>query len=252
MKKWMAASLGNRALALVMVTGLLAVLIALAGGWALQFQQDQAGRVDEARERAMLGERLNGVIYRVVMESRGIYAAPTTEAAKPFAKGLKDGLAEALEVASTLDVRVDSEETHALLAKVREFIRFRTETARLGVEVSPQAANEQGNNEINRANRSALNKQVSSFLETARSDAKARAEANADVTRNLQLSFMAGSVTLAMILALVALVTVNRSIRRPLAETTVALRRVLAREQVVVPGVERKDEIGVIDRKSVV
>src|SRR5215210_1787323 len=40
------------------------------------------------------------------------------------------------------------------------FKAFRTETARLGVEVSPQAGNEQGNNEANRANRKAFQESI--------------------------------------------------------------------------------------------
>ena len=35
----------------------------------------------------------------------------------------------------------------ALNARITEFITFRTETARLGLEVAPKAANEQGNND---------------------------------------------------------------------------------------------------------
>ncbi len=38
-------------------------------------------------DRAYLGERLNRMVTAVVMEARGIYAAPDVEKAAPFCQG---------------------------------------------------------------------------------------------------------------------------------------------------------------------
>ena len=50
-----------------------------------------------------------------------------------------------------------------MASRAAEFRTFRSETARLGTTVSIEAANEQGNNEANRANRKALNDQLVAF-----------------------------------------------------------------------------------------
>ncbi|MCP8938717.1 methyl-accepting chemotaxis protein [Alsobacter sp. SYSU M60028] len=248
MSKWLSSSLGSRAVLLVVLAGLVAVGVALAGGAALDVQARYAREVRDAQERAQLAERLNGLIYQAVMESRGIYGAPTLDAARPFAKNLLAVLDEANAVAIGIDAMVDSSTTHALRERVAEFGRFRTELARLGTEVSPMAADAAGNNAANRANRSALNKEVLAFLDTARAEAatlSAEGERSAAVLRRL---FLAGSVAGALAMALIGAFVVHRTIRRPLAELTDALKRMLAREEVAIPGLDRADELGVIAR----
>jgi methyl-accepting chemotaxis protein len=49
-------------------------------------------------------------------------------------------------------------------AKADEFVGFRRELARLGREVSPEAANEQGNNEANRGNRKAFQQNIDAMV----------------------------------------------------------------------------------------
>jgi methyl-accepting chemotaxis protein len=230
----------------VAAAGLAAVLIAFAGSLALRMQSEAAFRVDAARQQAQLAERLNGTTYRAVMESRGIYAAASVEAAKPFAKGLLQAVGEAEEIAGRLDALQGTPESRALLEKTREFGTFRRELARVGTEVSPKAANELGNNEVNRANRSALNDRVTSLLDKGRELADSEAARNAELTRLLEAGFLVGSLLAAVALTLLAVWTVVRTIRRPLAETAEALRRVMAHEPVEIPGTERSDELGAI------
>ncbi|MFO1147350.1 MAG: methyl-accepting chemotaxis protein [Alsobacter sp.] len=246
MRRWLRASIGNRALVVVAAAGLTAVAVAFAGSLALRAQSQNAARVDASRQQAQLAERLNGTIYRAVMESRGIYAAASVEAAKPFAKGLLQAVGEAEEIAARLDALQNTPESRALVEKTREFGTFRRDLARVGTEVSPKTANELGNNDVNRANRNALNDRVTSLLNATRERADADAEKNAELTQVLEVGFLAGSLVAAFILTMLAVWTVVRTIRRPLAETAEALRRVMAHEAVEIPGTERSDELGAI------
>jgi hypothetical protein len=56
----------------------------------------------------------------------------------------------------------------AVVKRAAEFRTFRSETARLSQEVSPQAANEQGNNDLNRANRKAFQAEIDAIVDTDR------------------------------------------------------------------------------------
>src|SRR6266571_8188981 len=79
-------------LALLPVCGAVIALIAL----------HNAARDNAALDRAARGtihlERINGLVYAVVMESRGIYMSPDWKTAEPFAKNLVRELPELQEV----------------------------------------------------------------------------------------------------------------------------------------------------------
>ncbi|MBB1250615.1 HAMP domain-containing protein [Rhizobium sp. G21] len=127
-------------------------------------------------ERAYYGERLNRYVTAVVMEARGIYHAPSTEKAKKFADGLMDNLAEMDRVLAKwapLVPEAQKTQFEALAAKSAEFRQFRAETARLGAGVDPKEADAQGNNEANRENRKAFQKQIDAIVETDQAELSA-------------------------------------------------------------------------------
>nr|WP_210341792.1 methyl-accepting chemotaxis protein [Rhizobium setariae] len=122
-----------------------------------------------ASERAYLGERLNRYVTAVVMEARGIYGASSTEKAKKFATGLLENLDEMDKVLAQWQPLVPEAQSAAftaLVSRSQEFRTFRSETAKLGTEVSPEAANEQGNNDANRANRKAFQQEIDAVVDT--------------------------------------------------------------------------------------
>ncbi|MEJ1934477.1 methyl-accepting chemotaxis protein, partial [Nostoc sp. NIES-2111] len=247
--RWLATSIGNRALAMVLASSAVGVLVAVLGVFALGAQRDAGLSMADTLERARTAERLNGAIYRVVMESRGIYAANSSEAAKPFAKGLLDAVAETRKLAADLErLSGGDADVVQLRAKVEEFATFRTELARLGTEVSPEAADKQGNNEQNRANRTALNKAVSAILDTARQQADAARATLAARTEQLQQAFVGGSLLAALLMLALAATVVLRTIRRPLAATTKALEAVMEGRETEIPNTDRSDELGAIAR----
>jgi methyl-accepting chemotaxis protein len=245
---WLNRSIGNRALALVIASGLVAAIVAVLGALALGMQRDAALKGRLSDERAQIAERLNGAIYRAVMESRGIYAAPTTEAAKPFARNLLDALAETQGTAEKLHALAPTDATLALRTRVAEFVSFRKELARLGTEVSPREADKVGNNDVNRANRTALNNEVSAILNAGREDALKTEAQLVATTRLFQTAYVGGALLLALTLSALGVFVAVRTIRRPLAQATGALEQVLAGNVVDVQGADRRDEIGAMAR----
>ncbi|WP_293853408.1 methyl-accepting chemotaxis protein [uncultured Alsobacter sp.] len=248
MVTWLNRSIGNRALALVIASGLIAAVVAIMGAMALGLQRDAALRGRLSDERAQVSERLNGAIYRAVMESRGIYAAATPETAKPFARNLLDALAETQATAEKLHQLKPTDATLALRTRVAEFVTFRRELARLGTEVSPKEADKVGNNEVNRANRTALNNEVSAILSAAREDAQQTEAQLVATTRIFQAVYVGGALLLALVLSAVGVLVAVTTIRRPLGQATRSLEQVLAGQTVAVAGADRKDEIGAMAR----
>ena len=124
--------------------------------------------VKAASIRALYSERLNRLVTAVVMDARGVYAAKDTGAAKQFSQGILARLTDIdtlLEQWQPLVPEADKPLFDAVRSTSESFKAFRTETARLGVEVSPQSANEQGNNEANRANRKAFQESIDALTQ---------------------------------------------------------------------------------------
>ena len=93
------------------------------------------------------------------MEARGIYASKDTKEAQKFGEGLVATLKEIDGLLKEWEPLVPGSNKalfDAVVKDAAEFKTFRTETVRLGAEVSPTAANAQGNTDANRANRKAF------------------------------------------------------------------------------------------------
>jgi methyl-accepting chemotaxis protein len=98
-----------------------------------------------------------------VMESRGIYMAADTTAAKRFADNLLKFNERIEKLVEQWGQTVKGDQTKEFAAfseRIKQFVQFRSEMARVGVQVGPAAARELGDNEANRAVRSALNKDL--------------------------------------------------------------------------------------------
>jgi methyl-accepting chemotaxis protein len=149
------------------IVGLLAVLsaaIALMGLRALDQYRETVNEMENASQRAILGERINGLIYAIVMDSRGVYMSETTADAAKFAKGMRENLGvfdHDMKAWQALLPEGRRGELDDLMEAGRQFHAYRTELARVSDEDSPQAARAFGDNDTNRANRKKLNELIS-------------------------------------------------------------------------------------------
>lgn len=152
--------IGTRLIAIVGCLGLIAALMVALGVSGMHSLNTSNMALDNAARRAFYGEKINGLVFSVVSDSRGIYMSKDTKDAGRFAPVLLDGLnqiEQTLALWRPLVPSAQAQQFSALEGAVQEFVAFRRELARLGTEVSPAAADAQGNNDANRNNRKKLN-----------------------------------------------------------------------------------------------
>src|SRR2546430_6594104 len=119
--------------------------------------------IETASRSALNVERVNSLVYAVVMESRGIYMSTEPAVVKKYGDGLVKFNDQILAVVKDWEsiVRADDAEQFATFKKrIEQFIDFRKELVRRGVEINAAAGREWGDNDANRAVRTALNKDL--------------------------------------------------------------------------------------------
>ena len=214
-------------------------------------QNGELTKAIEIAGRAALNvERVNSLVYAVVMESRGVYMSSEAGAVKKFGDGLLKFNDQILAVVKNWEsiVQVDDAEQFATFKKrIEQFVDFRKELVRRAIEVSPAAGREWGDNDANRAVRSALNQDLEALSKVYAERGK-RIARQADV--NQQLAFVLTCIG-GFVLLLVGLgvVIISRSIARPLFAITTTIKQVAeGAENVEVPYNDRADEIGALAR----
>ncbi len=143
-----------------------ATLVGVVGIETLHTNDVLVAEMRLASARAVMGERVNGLMLSVVMDSRGIYMARSRDEAEKYARPLMENLGTlgtAMEQWRTLLPNDRRPELEAAGARAQEFIRFRAELVRLAREDELTVARTYGDNDANRANRKALNDLVQSL-----------------------------------------------------------------------------------------
>jgi len=236
------------------IFALLAVATMALAGIAVTNARYNASMTEEY-ETSLVGtqnvERVNGLIYAVVMESRGIYMSSDIPTAKRYGELLlkfNDRIVKVVEEWRR-KVRSDDAETFTEFEKrIADFIRFRKELVRLGVEESPAKGREFGDNEANRSVRTALNKDLEKLA--ALYDARTkRIYAELQELLNRTVWTLTALAIVAIALAGVGVLIIWRSVTRPLGEITRITETVAGGAVgVAIPYGQRQDEIGALSR----
>jgi len=206
--------------------------------------------IETANLAALNVERVNSLVYAVVMESRGVYMSTDPAVVKKYGEGLLKFNDSILGVVKRWEaiVQADDAEQFAIFKKrIEQFVEFRKELVRRANEISPAAGREWGDNDANRSVRSALNKDLEALSKVYTERAK-RIAAQNEVDRQLSL-VLTGLGGFALLLVVVGIVIIARSIARPLSLITTTIKQVAeGAEDVEVPHTARADEIGALAR----
>ncbi|NVO14334.1 MAG: PAS-domain containing protein [Rhodoplanes sp.] len=200
-------------------------------------------------ERGALNvERINGLVYATVMESRGIYMSPDAAAAKRFADGVTRFTDEIGKVTSDWSrmVRADDAVRFAgFHARVEQFRAFRKELVRRAVDLGPLSARKFGDDEAARAVRVALNQDLEALSRVyqARVD-----EIERQTASSILISWsLALTATVTLVLLIAGAFMMHRSVVKPLTEikdATLAIAAGLVDAKT--PHTDRPDEIGAL------
>ena len=156
-------SLKVRIFAAVGLVGIAAIAMAVVGIQSMATYHSHVMAMEAASKQAVIGEKINGLINAVVMDSRGIYMSRDTAEAEKFAPPILKNVAQIRRLVSEWNELLPAGERHSLAeasAHADQFATFRTELVRLGRETSPAEARLYGDNDANRTNRQSLNKGI--------------------------------------------------------------------------------------------
>jgi methyl-accepting chemotaxis protein len=255
------AKIANLSLAakIYLVVGFLSLVAAVIGWFGVDAMRQYAVQVTEMRaamQRAFIGEKVNGLINAVVMDSRGIYIARDVPEVVKFGKPMVANLKvidEEMAKWLALMPAARRGEMDKAMANTRDFIRFRTELFRIAREEDIAKGREYGDNDTNRANRQALNKEIQALAEANNAQIDALAGGlDRYYTRQMSLLIGVGGIGIVVALLLAGL-TVRRFIVGPMRGMTAAMRRLAEGDTgVEISGAERRDELGDMSRAVLV
>ncbi|WP_354128720.1 PAS-domain containing protein [Bradyrhizobium sp. i1.15.2] len=201
-------------------------------------------------EAAINVGRINTLIYAVVMESRGIYMSADRGAMKQFADGLVRRNRELAEAVKSMERTVaadDAAQVSSFRQRIAQFIEFRQELVRRGLEISPAAAREWGDNDTNRTLRNKLNLDLET-LERIYGQRAREADELANENRYAAAYLFVLGLG-ALVFAGLNVVVMRGSVVGALAEITQATDRIAGGDvKSEVPHLGRHDEIGRLAR----
>ncbi len=241
-------NIGPRVFFVIILLSLVAAGVGFTGIQALDRYERQTNRMEVLAKRANLIERVDKLVYAVVMDSRGIYMSRDFEEAKRYGRPLLGNLQLLRETADQIGTLMEPGQRQAydeLRKVVDQFIAFRTELVRLGTEVEVAKGREYGDNEANRSNRQALNRQLDAAAKRNFEQVTVLNEELThfyDVQRPTMIAGMIAGILVAMLLGAYVVIA---TITRPLTRLNTVMGQLAGGDlKAQINGAERGDEIG--------
>jgi methyl-accepting chemotaxis protein len=234
-----------------LIAALALIPVAGAGLTYLSLKKESADqeRAMKAKAGQTLLERINGLVYAIVMDSRGIYMSNDWAGAEGYGNGILKNV-ENLN-ANTLQWKATVEPEHendfaAAEKIISEFATFRTELVRLARESSLVSARMYGDNDANRANRSALNAKLAT-LSQHYGTFVASTTATADAARDSAMRTAAFSGVFSIITMLGGIWLIITNLVQPIDRMKLSILDLAAgNTESEIYGRDRSDEIGEI------
>jgi methyl-accepting chemotaxis protein len=243
-------SLATKLYSIFSLFALLTAAITVLSDYNTRSSTELTDAIETASRAALNVERVNSLVYAVVMESRGIYMSTDPALIKKYGGGIHKFSDELMGVVRNWEsiVRADDAQQFSVFKKrIEQFVEFRKELVRRAVEIGHDAGREWGDNDANRSVRTALNND----LETLSKVYAERSRRIAQQTElNQRLAFLLTCLGgLALVLVGVGVFIIARSVARPLSAITTTIKRVAeGTEGIEVPHTDREDEIGALAR----
>jgi methyl-accepting chemotaxis protein len=243
-------SLAFRLYAIFALFALLTAAITALSDYNTRSSAELIQSIEIASQAALNVERVNSLVYAVVMESRGIYMSTELAVVKKYGDGLHKFSDQLLDVVKKWESIVqadDAQQFAAFKKRIVQFVEFRKELVRRAVEVSHEAGREWGDNEANRSVRIALNDDLAAIAKVYAERGKRIAQ---DTALNRQLALLLTCLGgLALVAVGIGVFIIARMVARPLSIITTTIKQVAeGAEGIEVPHTDRQDEIGALAR----
>jgi methyl-accepting chemotaxis protein len=205
---------------------------------------------EAALQGAQNVERINGLIYAVRLEMRGIVMSSDPAQTKVFAastlsysKRIEKIVADWRKVVQPADAK----QFAALSEQIQQFREFSEQVARQAENSGQNTVFNWRGNDADLALRAALNDDLEAFgrLYSLRAE-QAFVRIDGGIERTAMIMTVLGII--AVLLAWVGVLILRRAVARPLAEITRVTERVAEGDAVAVPYGTRRDEIGALSR----
>ncbi|MDU6241278.1 MAG: PAS-domain containing protein [Bradyrhizobium sp.] len=232
---------------------------AAAAGFAVLVMLSTLGALSALREQRLFYDRLealaaasrnieraNATIYAVVMESRGIYMSADRNVARRYADSLLAKLRQLTKIVEEWEALLPADDAATFAPfrqRIDQFVAFRTEMARRTISVGSSAARELGDNDENRAVRTALNEDLETLSQLYADRIRELGEA-ADA-RGMVAFYLGGLGLLIIVLIAAAALALRWGVLMPLLDIARVTDRIAAgRIKLKIPHARRHDEIG--------
>lgn len=231
---------------LVMFTGFLLVMSVQSVRLQISYRHLQAA---SAAAAINIG-RVNGLIYAIVMESRGIYMSSDRGTIRAYGDELLKRNRELAEVMGSWQAPAGADnaaEFAAFKQRIEQFMSFREELVRRAVEIGPAAGRAWGDNDANRALRTQLNVDLEALAKIY--DGRARDASELGETSQYAAWYLFGLGLGTLAFAALNLWIMKRSVISPLCEIIQATDSIAQGcLNFDIPHIARADEIGSLGR----
>src|ERR1700746_3079867 len=177
-------SLATKLYSIFSLFALLTAAITVLSDYNTRSSTELTDAIETASRAALNVERVNSLVYAVVMESRGIYMSTDPALIKKYGGGIHKFSDELMGVVRNWEsiVRADDAQQFSVFKKrIEQFVEFRKELVRRAVEIGHDAGREWGDNDANRSVRTALNNDLEAL-------SKVYAERSRQIARQTELN----------------------------------------------------------------
>ncbi|PSC03523.1 methyl-accepting chemotaxis protein [Alsobacter soli] len=205
--------------------------------------------------QTLVAERLDGVVNRAVMESRGLYLSGTPQEAAPFIAGLRAALVEidGMDLSWADRSAVTSGDEPSIVQTVADFVAFRRELLRLAVAGDLDGVRRMGHNDQTRTVRMRLSEHLATLKNATQAYMWSKGKEAADEIRSMQALVTLIGVTCVLVAGGLSFFLSVLVIADPITRLTRAMKQLADGDtEVALPHEDRADEIGDMGRALLV
>jgi methyl-accepting chemotaxis protein len=247
-------SIATKLYAIFALLAIATVILAVTAVIGARHHNALTREFEAAYQGAQNVERLNGLIYAVRLESRGIYMSPDAETAKQHAILLRtynDRIGDVVTEWQWIVDRQDAPQFETLSDRIKQYQEFTryliAKASETELKKSPPATGLEADSSV----RAELNKGLEAFGQLYSHRAKrAYAQIDGGIETTAWITSLLSAA--AILLAAAGALIIWRNVARPLAQITRITETVAEGTAVAIPYGSRRDEIGALARSIAV